>query len=107
MATKLRFTIGGSIPVVFVFKRMRGQRRTFDKLSRFSYSRIRTDEFDQMVYGIFLVLALLAPSLYLFWSRKRKAKFLSELRSSWGLPKPPSNETDFVRNWIVRQIEAP
>jgi hypothetical protein len=58
-----------------------------------------------MVYGIFLILALVAPSLYLLWTRKRKATLLSELRSSWGQPGPSSSETDFKRIGLYDRLK--
>ena len=59
-----------------------------------------------MVYGIFLILALLAPSLYLFWTRKRKATLLNELRSNWGLPKSSSSATDFEKVGLYDRLKT-
>lgn len=58
-----------------------------------------------MVYGIFLILALLTPSLYLVWTRKRKAQLLTELRLTWGLPRPSSSETDFERIGLYDRLK--
>ena len=58
-----------------------------------------------MVYGIFLILALLAPSLYLVWTRKRKATLRRELRSSWGLPNGSPSESDLEKIGLYDRLK--
>ena len=58
-----------------------------------------------MVYIILLILAVVASILYFVWTRKRKAKLLRELRSSWGFPRPSSSETDFERIGLYDRLK--
>lgn len=59
-----------------------------------------------MAYGIFLILVLLGPSLFLVLTRKRKATLLRELRANWGQPKPPSSEADLEKIGLYDQFKS-